>query len=584
MGDMVLMTIRIRSLTLFGTLMLVVALAAPGFAQTPPSEADYSAYSTGTVIHAEALEAPELQDPTSTRAVDSEIAFSSALVDTTGLDQDRHNEWGGLVMPAQEDKTAYGRGYGMDAAFGGEGGTDDPQMRLAGLAEAAAPPETGPVVEEFGPVPADPLAYATLVRGEAYAQPPGCVIGSDISYGTGYVEDAELLDQSGSDEEGQEQEGLEDPVLATNAHDPERSVSWSTSRNFLGPQINTDGERIGDDVGVVAETRMTIAPVTLQLGADDPETEEDESTTLTIEFLGEWVLRAHAGGIEESAHIHYGPGETGTTSPSTPILRFIQDGEVQDELTFQDILGDEGLVVDALPLAEIAIGEDPRAIGGDADSEPEVAADGTSASAAVDVVRIKLLSDPETGEASEVRIGHMEVAATAPPGGLPCDLRVDKTADKALVEPGDEFTYSILVPNNYDCTLRNVRVVDTITADEGVTWAVTGTDPEADSVSDTEIVWNDVGPIEPGGSVTLTIDVSVGEDSQAGFFHDEAAVPSSECDGVPLEGRDTIDLPEVRVPAAAAPPALPTTGGGALSALAGLALIGAAAATWRKQH
>lgn len=211
------------------------------------------------------------------------------------------------------------------------------------------------------------------------------------------------------------------------------------------------------------------------------------------------------------------------------------------------------------------------------------------------MVRIKLLSDAETGEASEIRIGHMEVAATVPEGGLDCDLPVDKTADQALVEPGDDFTYTIQVTNPYDCTLHNVRVVDELTGDEGVTWTVTGSDPQADQVSDTQIVWNDVGPIAPGDSVDLTVAVSVDDDSQAGFFHDIARA-SAECFdqpvegedeagvGIPLEGEATLDLPEVQAPAAAAPPSLPSTGGGALTAFAGLALIGAAAAIWRKQR
>lgn len=571
-------TVRAGTVAMLGAVLLLLGLLAPAVAQVPPGDADYSAYSTGTVVHAEALEQPELQDPTSVRVVDSEVAFSGAVVESTGLAGDRFNEYGALVMPAQDGKNSYGRGYGLDVALGGEGGTDEPQLRLAGLAEAAAPPETGPVQETIGPVDGDPLAYASTLEGRAYANwlPDQCIIGSDISYGTGLAEDAQLLDQDGG--EAADQQGLEQPVLATNAADPERAVSWSTSRNFLGPQTNAEGERIGDHVGVIAETRQTIAPVTFFAGTE---------SEFTIEFAGEWVLRAHAGGVDGTAHIHYGPGETGTASPSTPILRYIQDGEVQDELTFQDILGDEGLVIPASPLAEIVVGEDPRAIGGDADSAPQVAQDGTSASAAVDVVRVKLLSDAGVGEAAEVRVGHMEVSASVPEGGLDCGIPVDKQPDQALVNPGDTFTYTIEVANPYDCELRNVTVTDTLTGDDGVTWTVDATDPAADQVSDTEIVWNDIGPIAPGGSAAVTITVTVGSDSAGGVFRDEASVTGECFDqpvegedeaglGVPLQGGAAVDAPEVVEVAAAAPPALPRTGGGALTALAGLALLGAA--------
>lgn len=572
------------AVSLFATATLAVgSVAWPALAQTPPADADYSAYATGTVIHAEALEQPELQDPTSTRAVDSEVAFSGALVDTAGLSEDRFNEWGGLVMPAQDGANAYGRGYGMDVALGEGGGTDEPQMRLAGLAEAAAPPETGPVVEEIGPVDASPLAYASTLRGTAYAQPAdACVLGSDISTGEGYVEDAQLLDAASDDET----EGMDAPVLATNAGG-ERAVSWSNSRNYLHAQTNADGERIGDDIGVIAETRQTIAPVTFLAGSE---------AEFTIEFAGEWVLRAHAGGIPGSAYVHYGPGEV---SPETPILSVIQGGEVTRIVDTQDLFGEEGLVIPIGEgddvLANIVVGEDPRELGNtDPDSQPAVAEDGTSASAAVDVVRVQLLSAAGVGEAAEVRIGHMEVSAAVPEGGLDCDLPVEKSVDKALVAPGDDFVYTIRVTNPYDCTLHNVRVVDELTADDGVTWTVTGSDPEADELSDTRIVWNDVGPIDPGASVDLAVNVSVDDDSQAGFFHDIARATAECFDqpvegeddagvGIPLEGEDSLDLPEVRVPAAAAPPALPRTGGGAAAGLAGLALLVAAGAVRRRQ-
>ena len=50
-------------------------------------------------------------------------------------------------------------------------------------------------------------------------------------------------------------------------------------------------------------------------------------------------------------------------------------------------------------------------------------ANGTSASAALDVVRVKVLD----GEALDLRFGHMEVAAQVPVGGIDCGSNDDPT-------------------------------------------------------------------------------------------------------------------------------------------------------------
>lgn len=564
----------------------LVALTVPA-ASAGQNDQPWSAYATGTVLHADALEQPTLQDPTSTRVVDVDEAFSGATADSQGLAQAQTNEWGGTVQPAQGDKKSYGRGFGLDVSLA-QAGQDQGQLTLAGLAEAAAPPQTGPETNTVGPVEADPLAYAATLTGEAFATWPTagvpCVLGGDTSYGLGYAEKLELLD---ADAGGEDTGDLEAPLVSTNVAENDRSVSWSVSRTTLSPQLNENMQLVGDKVGVVAETRQTIAPVSIltNAGAATPE-------FLTIEFLGEWVLRAHAGGVPGSAFVHYGPGEV---SPETPLLRIIPPGEQAETiLNAQDLLGEEGLVIQ-IPdegediLLELAVGEDPRAIGGNADSQPATAADGTSASAAVDVLRVKLLSLPGTGEAAELRFGHMEVSATAPPGGIDCPIPVQKNA-RTPVSAGETFDYTITVTNPYDCTLRDVRVEDTISADPGIVWTVTATNPQADTQSQTNIVWNDVGDLAPGASKTLTISVQVAADSGGGVMHDVANV-SAVCDDEPAEGEDDaffgvnvpltgnvrVDLPDViEVAAEAQPAALPRTGAPSLLTLAGLSLAGTA--------
>lgn len=580
-----------RLLAILASLVMAFALSAPAMAQVPFDQAEFSAYSTGTVIHADGLQ--QAGEEVDTRVVNADVAFSGALVDSDALAGARSNEMGMAVRMAEESDGAnsYGRGTGLELGGGVEVPGGENQGHIAGLAEDWAPP-TGeePVVEEAGPVPAGPLAYATAARGEAYAQWPtdgSCLLGADLSYGQGYVANAQLLD-AGEAPEGQDE--LEQPLVSTRADSPERAVSWSVSRNFLGPQVNRDHEVVGDNAGVFSEVRQTIAPVTFFEGMPGSE--------FTIEFAGQWVLRAAAGGIPGTAHVHYGPGEVSPQTPLLSIIRTTEEGakEVTRIITSQDLLGDEGVEIPIQDesgenvLANIAVGEAPRAIGGEFGSEPVEAADGTRASGAVDVVRVTLLEAAGTGRLGEVRIGHMEVEATAPSGGIECELPVTKTVTPQVVQPGDEFTYTITVDNPFSCELRNVRVEDTIEADSGISWTVTGTDPAADEVSDDRIVWNDIGPIAPGESTSVTLTVVVGEDSAAGEFRDIANA-SGECVdltleggddalaglGVPVTGEVTLVGPEVEGAAATAPPRLPATGGGAAAILFGALALGGAA-------
>ena len=58
-----------------------------------------------------------------------------------------------------------------------------------------------------------------------------------------------------------------------------------------------------------------------------------------------------------------------------------------------------------------------------------------------------------------------------PEGGIACRASTSrKVADKDPVRPGETFNYTISVTNPYDCTLTNVRVVDAVSAPDGITF------------------------------------------------------------------------------------------------------------------
>jgi len=343
------------------------------------------------------------------------------------------------------------------------------------------------------------------------------VFGRDLANGLGYAANAQLIETGDTQPDGQ----LGAPLISVDSRttDPSRRVAQSFSHNFLDVQQDASGHPLGFKFGVTSEVRMNIAPVTLMNGA------------LTLEFLGEWVLRATAGGVPGSAHVHFGPGEA---SPETPILRVIQDGDVTNVLTFQQILDNAGLDIPIDGLLDVRIGEDPRALGNDdPTSTPAIAANGTSASAALDVVKVTLLD----GEAADVRIGHMEVAAQVPVGGIDCGVPVVKSASPNGVTVGQAFTVSIKIFNPFGCDMTVVKVTDDITTSGDAKFEILDTNPNANTVpsgsnlDSGQVVWNNVGPILKGQFKTIT--VSVRAEGGGGIIEDVASVAATmgNCEG-----------------------------------------------------
>ncbi len=529
------MNTRNRIFGFVGIAALVTSLiaATPGAdAQVTSSEADFGGFATGTILHADAIEAG------TTRLADVEVASSNAAADSTGLADEILSEVQRVIQPAMADKTTYGRGMALEAGLGLDPPSSDGQIQVVEPAEASAPPSTDLVTQELLSLPPElePLAWATALRGQAEANwvpEAACALGEDLSFGHAEAADVQLLDQ---DTEANDPEGLEQPVLALDAPDDGRTVVDTTSRTRLVPQVAQDGTVEGDALGVMSETRMTIAPVTINLGGE---------AAFTIEVLGEWVLRAVATG--NSGYVHYGPGEV---SPETPILRIIDQatGEVTNILRFQDVFGED--VIPASPLIEIpelgleiAIGENPRAIGGPSQSDPTETA--TEVSAAVDVVRIRVLDGGPANEAglpklADVRVGHMEVQARAPQGGVTCEIPVEKTSDPESVAAGDDFTYTITVDNPFECTLTDVSIVDEVSASEGVTFSIDGAS-DGGTVSGNTVTWTDLDDIPPGESKSVTIDMSIPADSAAGVVIDEASADAN-CAVGDAAGGTTIDV------------------------------------------
>ena len=583
---------RKSRIVLAAAVLAVMALGSipgsPASAQIAFNTADFSGYATGSAFHVDALQLGQ----TGPVVANVDQAFSSATVASQGTDGITFgpnakpgtivNEVDNVLQPnlpnteldkeLKGDRT-YSRGSGLEVGLDNSLPIEDNSLILDSKVQGSAPPSTQVLKGEVGPVAASPVAYASLLRGQSVSRwnKDSCVLGEDMSNGLGYAADAQLVNTGAANEDGT----FSKPVVAANAPGPERAASSTVSRTRLVPQTGADNKLLGPAFGLMTEARTTIAPTTLF---------KDTPNEVTIEILGEWVLRTVATGVGGSAGnwVFYGPA---ATSPESAVIRIIR-GDSITQLTTQDIFGDAGLVVPIPGVAEIAVGEDPRAIGGNAASKPALAANGTSAAAAVDLVRVTLLEQRNaagavTMSAADLRIGHMEARATVPVGGIACSLPVTKTVDREFVAPGDNFTYTIKVINPFaDCELTAVLVKDVISVEEGILYEITSSNPPASSQTANSLTFNDIGPIPARGSKEITVGIRILDGSAGGRFTNRATATGL-CVQATARGDANVNVSvqgEVVLVAPEVAQALAATGmspiGAVAAAIAGLAVLG----------
>lgn len=494
----------------------------------------HAGYASGTVVHADALEA------TGTAAAFSGAAFTSSAIGSTLT-----NEMSRIVSPALGANSSFGRGIGLELG--------ENQVVLA-KAEAKSPPTAPLVTDQIGPVNADPAAVATLVRGQAQSQATACTSDVDLAYGLGFAADLGLLALAGGEH-----------LVETAA--PVQSMSHTR----LVPQAPAAPVGPIAKFGLLSETRQTIAPLTLFGGT---------GSATTIDFAGEFVMKATADGRTGSLVF-----EPGTVNGAAPVVRILDDvGSLIRQISTQEILAGLEAVIEVPGLAKITIGGKPRAIGGDDASTPAQTA--TYAAGAVDVVRV----DFADGALADLRVGHLEAAVAVPPGGIECGIGLVKKSSRETVKPGEEFNWTVTVSNPNTCVLSKVKVVDTISVPTGIVYSIVSSDPKADLQTNSGLTWNDVGPIPAGGKKDLVINMKVAPNSGPGRFTDDA-VATGVCGPAPgqadtgvgaaLETRVSLNIPEVtRVLESPLRGELPRTGG-LLAAMPAFALLSAGLALRR---
>jgi hypothetical protein len=461
------------TLLTFGANSPVQAQSVPDF----PGGASFSAYGSGSAVHADVIDA----DVPGPRVVDANVAHSGAAFNTGGLDAGIVSEVNTPIVPKagasdapvdSAGKESYGKGSGVEVGLGQDlpNLDDADQIKLVQTGAASEPPvrsdgeaapdsaSTGLVESEILAVPAAPLLYADAgqARSGAVWSNKTCIVGQPLAFGEGTVADAQVL-AIGAD--NAETGNIEGALITTDSEDGDDVID-SQSFTYLIANKNADGTPDGT-YGVVSETRMILAPVTL---AEDATTGQG---ALQINVAGEWFFRVTATG-KGPATVQYGlvdPPE----DPDTPIIQVLTDGVLQGGLNFQDLFGETGLVIPGLPLAQVSIGEDPRAIaapGATPDPESQPTLTTTEGSAAVDVASIILLKPGDVGtHLADIRIGHMEASVKVPAGGFRCRFPVSKTGP-STVNTGQEFEWTIKIPSDphaldgVSCDIVGIAAID----------------------------------------------------------------------------------------------------------------------------
>lgn len=525
---------RTRLAALLTVLTTVAALA--GTASVPAgaqavTDQPFGGYGSGATLSVNVL------GLLNTQVLNLQAASAGQSTNSEGLPAGGlTNELGYAIQPPGiSDRNAYGRGTGLEVGLlTPDPNTNTNQILLAGLAQQAAPPiEPGIAEEQIGPIQIGSLAYVNLLRGRARAlfDPDICVIGKPFSFGEGEASGLQLIGTPGAG--GVLQSPVVGAGLPVNSTDP-RNVSRTRSVTYLRP--NGDGT-----FAVVSETRQTIAPVSLLGG------------TVTLELLGEWALRAIATGKSDgSSRVEYAPVGAGpTTNVATLTI-----GATVVNITTQQLFGPGGLDLGAAlgplsALLNIAVGTPARALGGAPGSAPQIAGDGTSVSAAVDVARVGVLQIPNVLNAVDLRVGHMEAAAVAPPGGVRCNVPVDKIGTPDPVTAGNDFTITIRIPSDssvfeqlFGCDLIGIRVEDVHEIESGnPSFRLnSASDGGVISPDGRTVTWANIGDYNIGDPPReLTINGTIPGNSGAGVLKDTATVTATlgNCDGT-VGGQDIV--------------------------------------------
>jgi hypothetical protein len=476
----------------------------------PVSGQPFSAYGSGAAVITKALQLGN------TSIANAEAAFSGGAVATAGLNSPVTNEFGINVASAANGKNAIGRGTGLEVGLVNSNPqpTTLNQILLSGLATATAPPPTGPITKEV-PLNLNPVAFASLLRGQAAAtyDPTYCPIGRPLTYGLGYASNLQLLNTGSSVNANS---GFAAPVVGTtiSAFGTPRGASQSRTVTYM--VSNGDGT-----FGVASETRQTVAPISLLAN-------QTLGTAVTLEIAGEFGLRVVATGK---------PGGASVSFVGNPVLTVTSTvlgvpTTLVGPITLESVLGQKGIGITIPGIANVGLGTPPRALNGALSSTPALNPNGTSASGAVDTVRLGLLQGLPGLSVLDLALGHMEGAVSVPAGGIRCDIPVSKVASSDPVTAGSDFSYKISIPRDstqfsalFNCDLTGINAVDVVERQSGTATIQLLSADHGGVVSGNRVTFANLGSYTLGNPpIVLTINARIPSSSGPGVLRDTVTV------------------------------------------------------------
>jgi uncharacterized repeat protein (TIGR01451 family) len=541
------------------TAAAVPATAAPHALLQAAGSSTYSALSDGSLVFANAANlAPADIAKASTGQSSAGVAVPSGLGTSDQLLQP-------LLAKSTTGKTAYGHGSGLNVGLLGTQ-TAPPQVALTTV-EATSPAPSS-ATGDLLTLPADPLVSATVLPGSAVANTTAdnsCVVGKDISNGAAHVANATAVTPTA---------GTSVAALG--------GTSDTLSRTKLVVPTKADGTTVASaNSGLLAQTTQVLAPITLFKGVAGAET--------TITLLGPLQLSAAAGGLPGTSVVSYAVVGKG---PNDPVVTITSSAGSQT-LTSQQLFGNGGIVL-PLGVADVTIGTPAHALTGLEGSAVGTSADGTSASAAADFVRVTVpgkLPVPGTNpvggplapvlnpvlnpvlsglssatsqlqsaltsaglNVADVRLGHLEAHSTVPVGGIDCSTANTSTTPTTVnpldesrkdvsalnVQPGSTFQYDIRIPNRGTSPITNLKAMDTYSSGLQFVSSV----PAPTSTGSNTLTYS-LGTLAPNAFTTIVLTFKVPTSAKAGtVYHNEAVITGTYA-GRPVTTTVSVDGPTV---------------------------------------
>ncbi len=140
----------------------------------------------------------------------------------------------------------------------------------------------------------------------------------------------------------------------------------------------------------------------------------------------------------------------------------------------------------------------------------------------------------ENANGTDMQTWVWNVTGAVPPA--PLGISVNKVANPPDVAPSSNVEFTITIPNTGDCTLDPVRVVDTLPA-----WmSYVSSSPAADT-HDGTIIWNNVGPLDPGASKTISLVARIASDA-SGTLTNAVTVTGTSSTGEEVTDSDTVTV------------------------------------------